>query len=135
MKFSFRKIAATLLMTLMLILTLSVSGIISVPAFADCEVKGGINSALDPECSKGTGQASELTGDGGLIGVIINTMLFIIGILCVVMIIFAGIRYVTSTGDKNKVDAAKNTIVYAVVGLVVAIIAYALVNWVFHIFD
>jgi high-affinity Fe2+/Pb2+ permease len=47
------------------------------------------------------------------------------------MIIFGGIRYTTSTGDKTRVDNAKNTIIYAVVGLVVAIVAYALVNWVF----
>ena len=66
-----------------------------------------------------------------IIQTVINVMLFIVGILCVIMIIFGGVRYVTSTGEKTKVDNAKNTIVYAVVGLVVAIIAFALVQWIF----
>ena len=46
------------------------------------------------------------------------------------MIIFGGIRYTTSNGDTKKVTDAKNTIMYAVVGLVVAIVAYALVAWI-----
>lgn len=62
---------------------------------------------------------------------IINIMLFVIGILCVIMIIWGGIRYTISNGASDKVKDAKNTILYAVVGLVIAIIAYALVNWVF----
>lgn len=65
-----------------------------------------------------------------LIITITNTLLFIIGALAVVMIIFSGIQYVTSTGDAGKVTKAKNTLMYSVVGLVVAFIAFALVNWV-----
>jgi cytochrome bd-type quinol oxidase subunit 2 len=63
---------------------------------------------------------------------VINTMLFIVGILSVIMIIWGGISFVISRGDPDKTKNARNTIVYAVVGLVVAIIAYALVNWVFN---
>jgi len=66
-----------------------------------------------------------------IIHTVINVMLFIVGILSVIMIIFGGIRYVTSAGNKTQVDNAKNTIIYAVVGLVVAIVAFALVQWVF----
>ena len=61
-------------------------------------------------------------------------MLFIVGILAVVMIIYAGIRYTTAHGDKGQVESAKNTLMYSIVGLVVAIIAYALVNWVTGLF-
>jgi hypothetical protein len=46
------------------------------------------------------------------------------------MIIYGGIRYTTSAGDSSHVKAAKDTILYAVVGLVVAILAYAIVNFV-----
>ncbi|MDR1970001.1 MAG: pilin [Candidatus Nomurabacteria bacterium] len=95
-----------------------------------CKLDSGLAAGV--ECAKGEGQAETLTGNGGIVTTIINVMLFVIGILCVVMIIFGGIRYTTSTGDKGRVDAAKNTIVYAVVGLIVAIVAYALVNWVFN---
>jgi hypothetical protein len=46
------------------------------------------------------------------------------------MLIYGGIRYTTSGGNANSVTAAKNTILYAIIGLVVAIFAYAIVNWV-----
>lgn len=61
---------------------------------------------------------------------VINTMLFIVGMLAVIMIIFSGIRYVTSAGNSTQVTNAKNTIIYSVIGLVIAIFAYAIVNWV-----
>ena len=47
-----------------------------------------------------------------------------------IMLIWGGILYTTSSGDSNKVTTAKNTIMYAVIGLVVAIFAYAIVNFV-----
>jgi len=50
------------------------------------------------------------------------------------MIIIAGIRFATSGSDASSVQSAKNTILYAVVGLVVAFLAYAIVNWVFNLF-
>lgn len=61
---------------------------------------------------------------------IINTALMIVGVLAVAMIIFSGISYVTSAGDKAKTTKAKNTLIYSIVGLVVAISAYAIVNFV-----
>jgi hypothetical protein len=57
-------------------------------------------------------------------------MLYIIGAVSVIMLIYGGIRYTTSGGNANSVTAAKNTILYAIIGLVVAIFAYAIVNWV-----
>jgi hypothetical protein len=61
---------------------------------------------------------------------IVNTLLFVLGALAVVMIIFGGIRYTTSAGDAKAVEGAKNTILYSVIGLVVALLAYAIVNFV-----
>lgn len=65
-----------------------------------------------------------------VISTVIGTMLFIVGLLAVVMLIYGGIRYVTSHGDKAQVTAAKETIMYAVVGLVVAIAAFAVIQWI-----
>lgn len=65
-----------------------------------------------------------------VITTVIGTMLFIVGLLAVVMLIYGGIRYVTSHGDKAQVTAAKETIMYAVVGLVVAIAAFAVIQWI-----
>lgn len=61
---------------------------------------------------------------------VINTALMIVGVLAVAMIIFSGISYVTSAGDKAKTTKAKNTLIYSIVGLAVAISAYAIVNFV-----
>ncbi len=66
-----------------------------------------------------------------LIRNVINILLWAIGIVSVIMIIIGGIRYATSNGDSNQVTAAKNTIMYAVIGLVIAIFAYAIVYFVF----
>lgn len=65
-----------------------------------------------------------------LIRNIINILLFLAGIAAVIMIIIGGIRYVTSSGDQSQVTAAKNTILYAVIGLVVAALAFAIVNFI-----
>ena len=59
-----------------------------------------------------------------------NIMLYVIGGVAVLMLIVGGIRYVVSSGDQNAVTGAKNTILYAVIGLVVAVLAYAAVNFV-----
>lgn len=72
-------------------------------------------------------KASDLTA---VINNVINLLLFIIGVIAVIMIIVGGIRYTTSAGDQAQVTGAKNTILYAIVGLVVAVMSYALVNFV-----
>ena len=71
---------------------------------------------------------------GNFIGIIINTLLFLIGAVSVIMIIIGGITYATSSGDSGSVSKAKNTILYSVIGLAVAFVAYAMVNWVFQLF-
>jgi hypothetical protein len=69
-----------------------------------------------------------------LIGTLVNTLLFVVGTLAVIMIIWAGIAYTISAGDAGKVTRAKNTLTYAIVGLIVAFLAYAIVNWVLKLF-
>ena len=77
-------------------------------------------------------------GDGltvwGVVSAIINVALWVIGVLAVGFIIYGGIKYSMSAGDASKVKSAKDTIMYAVVGLIVAILAYAIVNFVIGAF-
>lgn len=61
---------------------------------------------------------------------IINTALYIVGILAVAMIIFAGLRYIMSGGNAKRVEQSKQILVYSVTGLIVALLAYAIVNFV-----
>ncbi len=60
----------------------------------------------------------------------VNTLLFIVGVTAVIALIIAGIRYITSGGNPQSVTAAKNSILYAVIGIVVAVLAYAIVEFV-----
>lgn len=61
---------------------------------------------------------------------VINAILGVVGLLAVVMIIIGGINFITSQGDTGKVTKARNTILYGVIGMVIAILAYAIVNFV-----
>ena len=106
------------------------AGGLSLPVQA--EAPGGLDDAM--EKTQNDDMPTELFDDGGIVTTVINTMLFIVGILAVIMIIYAGIRYTTAHGDKGQVENAKNTLMYSIVGLVVAIIAYAVVNWVVGLF-
>ncbi len=82
------------------------------------------------DAARGSGQPTELFGDGGVLTTITNILLFVVGALSVIMIIWGGIRYATSAGNSSSVTAAKNTIMYAIIGLIVAFLAFAIVNWV-----
>jgi amino acid transporter len=59
---------------------------------------------------------------------VINTILIIVVIAAVIFIMFAGIQYISSSGDANKAKAAMSSITNAIIGLVVAFAAYVLVN-------
>ena len=61
---------------------------------------------------------------------VVNMLLFIIGLVAVIVIVYSGIKFVVSSGDSNAVKSARDTMLYAVIGLVVAIMAYAIVGWV-----
>jgi len=61
---------------------------------------------------------------------IANTLIFLVGAVSVIMIILGGLRYVTSNGDAKQAEAGKNTILYSVIGIIVAIAAYAIVRFV-----
>lgn len=91
-------------------------------------VQNGANSA------KGVDQPVDLIGDGGTFSVITNVLLFIVGAIAVIMIVIGGLRYVLSGGNSEQITAAKNTILYAIVGIIVALLAYAAVNFVLSSF-
>ncbi len=84
------------------------------------------------EAARGNGMPSELVGADGVFTKITNTVLYAVGIISVVMLIFGGLRYVISGGDSKKVTDAKNTIMYALIGLIISILAFAIVNFVIN---
>lgn len=116
-------VTAMLLLGFALPLTVSTATVGAVDVFDAC--RGG---ATDTAVCKGRGD--KILGADGILANVINLLLTIIGIVAVIMIIVGGIRYTTSGGDSGQINSARDTIIYAVVGLVLAIMAFALVNWV-----
>ena len=84
-------------------------------------ISGGAGAA------QGNNQSGDLVAN---IKIITNTMLFAIGTVAVIMLVVGGFRYVFSGGNSTNTTAAKDTILYAVVGIVVALLAYAIVNFI-----
>lgn len=117
---------------LVLAITLSAGLLVPASAFAA--------NALDAQCTNNADldickDAKKDATAPALIKNIINTLLFVVGAVSVVMIIVGGILYTTSAGDAGRVTKAKNTIMYAVVGLVVAFVAFAVVQFVVSRFN
>ena len=65
-----------------------------------------------------------------IVTTVINIFSWVVGVVCVIMIIYGGFKYVTAGGDSNNVTAAKNTILYAIVGLVIVALAQVIVKFV-----
>lgn len=127
MKNTIRKISQGLLLVPILALGLS----LVVPAVAPVAVNAANSTiANGANSAKGDGQQSNLDGNTGVFKTISDVMLYIIGAISVIMLIIGGIRYVVSGGEQAAVTSAKNTILYSIVGIIVAIVAYAVVNFV-----
>lgn len=101
--------------------TASLSGSVS------AQVSKGIDTATTSEM-----KGKSIDGDKGLIKTVVNVLLWAVGVLSVIMIIFSGFRYITSAGDASKTKSARSTLIYSVVGLIVAIMAWAIVNMVIN---
>jgi len=91
---------------------------------AGCDLTTGVQAGAN--CAQGTTTGKSLPDQ---IGTVTNTLLLALGIIAVIMIIIGGLRYVLSGGNENATRGAKDTILYAVIGLVVALLSYAIVNF------
>ena len=98
-------------------------------AFAAC-IPGVYDIINGAACAQPTGTSGTLFGQGGVFTSIVNTALFVIGAVAVLMLIYGGVRYTISGGDEKAITSAKNTILYAIVGIVIAVLAYAIINFV-----
>lgn len=95
---------------------------------------GANNLKIDPDGGTSTDCAD--TGDGATdkvndtITMIINVFSTVVGVIAVIMIIWGGLRYITSGGDSGKIGNAKNTIIYALLGLIIVALAQFIVRFV-----
>lgn len=131
MKSILKKALESLMIVPVLALSLSVVAPLAVSAAPDgvCD-SGNLSISEGADCAKGTEQRGDLFAPGGLFQTITNVLLFLVGAIAVIMLIIGGIRYVVSGGDQNSVTSAKNTILYAIVGIIVALLAFGIVNFV-----
>ena len=61
---------------------------------------------------------------------VVNILSIVVGVVAVIMIIYGGFRYITSGGESGSVSSAKNTLLFAIVGLVIVALAQVIVRWV-----
>lgn len=90
------------------------------PAFAQIIV---------PECPAEL-QAKNLCSLTRVITIILNAILAVVGIIALIYLVIGGLRYITSSGNPDAVEGAKNQILYAIIGIIVVVLAWALVNFV-----
>lgn len=126
---NFRKSLATLVAGL----ALAIIPVLAPVAVHAADINNNLKCGSNLDAS-GTGCDSNITtGSSNLNTVItdiVNIFSVIVGIVSVIMIIYGGFRYVTSGGDSGNVSSAKNTIIYAVIGLVVVALAQFIVQFV-----
>jgi len=123
-----KKSIKIMLAGLLVVPILALGVTVSTPIAPSVSAVGSIQDGAD--AAKGEGQSDSLFGNDGIFRVITNAALYVIGAVSVLMLIYGGIRYTISGGDTAAVTNAKNTILYAVIGIVVALLAYAIVNFV-----
>jgi len=99
------------------------------------ETNLGCGANLDFTSESGTdceAAQDELAGErvNSIVTAIVNIISLLVGVAAVIMIMVGGFRYITSNGDSGQVGNAKNTILYAIVGLVVVALAQVIVRFV-----
>ena len=98
----------------------------ALPALADSaqsELQSGANAA---------GGGASSPSINSIVATVVNILSGIVGVVAVVMIVIAGFKYVTSGGDEGGIRSAKNTLVYAIVGLVIVVLAQSIVAFVLN---
>ncbi len=123
-----------------LILAIALPVALAVPAIAPVTVSAACNSQATSIASGATAASGDTvdcnasggdlgqTGIGTLAKKVVDWLSWAIGIISIIMIIFAGFKYITSGGESSNVSGAKNTLIYAIVGLVLVVLAQVIVK-------
>jgi hypothetical protein len=101
--------------------TMAPAGAAGMDLFGNC---------TDPSCSVVKDNSLQQGSSNFAPKKLINTALYILAGICIIVIVVGAIRLTISNGDTGAVTSGKNAILYAVIGLVVAVLAYAIVNFV-----
>ena len=132
--------------SLFVLATLLMTGLpMLVPVAAHASIAGSLCAGSKIATGEGTDSISSDTcakdpsgGTGGVYKLatqVVNIFSVIVGIIAVIMIIFGGFKYITSGGDSGNVSGAKNTLIYAIVGLIIVALAQFIVKFVLNTAD
>lgn len=128
------------LLTLISVLTIAAPLVVGSAASAACSNIGNQVGAGASGAATGTQNASTCSDSSGvdngsittLASKIVNIFSIIVGAVSIIMIIFGGFRYITSGGQSDKVGNAKNTLIYAIIGLIIVALAQLIVHFVLN---
>jgi len=95
-------------------------------------INSGIGAATGNSSTGCPGSTTISTGIGSIAAEAVNILSVVVGVVAVIMLIYGGFRYITSGGESGNVSNAKNTLIYAVVGLVIVALAQVIVHWVLN---
>lgn len=121
-----------LMLFLLMFVAVALIAPVSVQASIKSDVCSGIGIAAGGEC-KDSATGSKSVND--TIKTALNFFSALIGVIAVVMIMIAGVKYMTSQGEPGKINEAKNALLYAVVGIVVVAMAQIIVQFVIKRFS
>jgi hypothetical protein len=124
-----KKVVLSVVAAISLAVPMAVPVAVSAQADINSNLCAGINLSTTT-CDAQTEGSNGATKINTLIATVINIFSLVVGIVAVIMIIIGGLKYITSGGDSGNVTGAKNTILYAVIGLVVVALAQFIVKFV-----
>lgn len=102
---------------------------LAVPAFAETPLKVCPEGQFDPLCRLGAGNF------GSIVGTLVTVAFVIAVVIALAFLIWGGIRWIISGGDKAGVESARNTIIAAVIGLVIVFLSYFILSIILNFFE
>ena len=116
------------------IITLIIASTISIITLSTTPVLAANNDICSSSAAKDVKEAAGCYGTGNqlpnVIVNILNGVIAVAGVIAVIFVVVGGVQYMTSSGDAGKIKKAKDTILYAIIGLIVCVLSYAIVNFV-----
>lgn len=123
-----KSIKTLILVAIMAIVPVLVPGVAFAQTAKQSICQGaGLAGGGSTDCSPGSGPSVDTA-----ISAAINLISIVVGVIAVIMIIVGGLKYILSSGDSNNINSAKNTILYAIIGLVIVAFAQVIVKFVLN---
>jgi hypothetical protein len=124
-------IIKTISLSIMLAMGVATFAVPASPAFAQ-SAKSQVCDAIGGAAGNRGCDVPGTSSPASVVKTAINILSLVVGVAAVIMIIIGGFKYVTSAGDSNSIASAKNTVIYAIVGLIIASLAQVIVRFVLN---